>query len=112
MLEYASIRFTFDCSIPTTVPRIIVATAITQSAGTHIALSEPKAAMKTRTKATKAAAATMLCTGGAWTAAHPSPAVIAAYEREPALAAWRIGFDAILRELIGVLLEGLLARQE
>ena len=35
MLEYASIRLTLVCTTPTTVPRIIVAAAITQRTGIH-----------------------------------------------------------------------------
>ena len=39
MLEYASIRFRFVCATPTTVPRIIVAAAITHTTGAQSALN-------------------------------------------------------------------------
>src|SRR5450756_1640205 len=58
MLEYASMRFTFDCATPTTVPSTIVEAATTQ----RMALQSPrrgsKADRKTRTNAANAAALT------------------------------------------------------
>jgi hypothetical protein len=54
--------------------------------------------------------ATFLCAGAVWTAAQPSAAMLAAYEQEPDLAAMRLDFTPVLRELTGLLLEGLLAR--
>ena len=58
MLEYASIRFRFVCATPTTVPRIIVAAAITQTTGAQSALNGSNAERNTRAKAANAAAFT------------------------------------------------------
>src|SRR2546430_12500676 len=58
MLEYASIRFTFDCATPTTVPTIIVAAASTQSGSLHVPRSGSNAERNTRTNAANAAAFT------------------------------------------------------
>src|SRR6202521_208427 len=58
MLEYASIRLTFDCATPTTVPTIIVDTATIQMTTLHSARSGSKAARNTRTNAANAAAFT------------------------------------------------------
>src|SRR6185295_250657 len=58
MLEYESIRFTFDCATPTTVPTIIVAAAITQITSLQVPRSGSNAERKTRTKAANAAALT------------------------------------------------------
>ena len=56
MLEYASMRLRLDCATPTTVPRIIVAAAITQSTGAQSECSGSKAVRNTRANAAKAAA--------------------------------------------------------
>src|SRR5438046_6230332 len=56
MLEYASIRFTFVCTTPTTVPTIIVAAAIPERTGIHWAWSGSKGEWNTRTNAANAAA--------------------------------------------------------
>ena len=58
MLEYASMRLMLVCTTPTTVPRIIVAPAMTPSAGIHWSCSGSSGERKTRTKAAKAAALT------------------------------------------------------
>src|SRR5262245_13847979 len=58
MLEYDSIRFTFDCDTPTTVPTIIVAAAITQITLPQVPRSGSNADRNTRTKAANAAAFT------------------------------------------------------
>src|SRR5476649_1654896 len=58
MLEYASIRFRFVWATPTTVPRIIVAAAITHTTGAQSALSGANADRNTRTNAANAAALT------------------------------------------------------
>ena len=42
--------------------------------------------------------------------AQPSPAVLAAYEADPALAVMRTDFTATTREVLEVLIAGLLAR--
>ena len=58
MLEYASMRLTLVCTTPTTVPRIIVAAAITDSTGIHCACSGSSGDRNTRTNAANAAALT------------------------------------------------------
>src|SRR5437773_60733 len=58
MLEYASIRLTFDCATPTTVPTIMVAIAITSKATAHCPRSGSKADRNTRANAANAAAFT------------------------------------------------------
>jgi AcrR family transcriptional regulator len=60
--------------------------------------------------AMRAAGATFLCAGAVWAATQPSAAMLAAYEQEPDLAAMRLDFAAAVRELVGLLLAGLLAR--
>jgi AcrR family transcriptional regulator len=56
------------------------------------------------------AAATVLVTGAIWSHAQPSAAMLAAYEADPALASMRLDFAATLREVLEVLIAGLLAR--
>jgi AcrR family transcriptional regulator len=56
------------------------------------------------------AAATVMVISGLWPLAQPSPAMLAAYEADPALAAMRVDFAATLREVLEVLISGLLAR--
>ncbi|MFC8828809.1 TetR family transcriptional regulator [Streptomyces sp. NPDC057137] len=56
------------------------------------------------------AAVCVMTTGAVWTHAQPSAAMLAVYEAEPALAAMRIDFAATLREVLEVMLSGLLAR--
>src|SRR5215470_609329 len=58
MLEYASIRLTFVCETPTTVPTIIVNAAIGQSTDPQLARSGSNADRNTRTNAANAAALT------------------------------------------------------
>src|SRR5579862_9032446 len=58
MLEYASMRLTFVCATPTTVPRIIVAAAMIQTMGAQSPLSGANADRNTRTNAANAAAFT------------------------------------------------------
>lgn len=60
--------------------------------------------------ATHFAAATALTAGALWTHARPSPAVLAVYAADPELAALRVEFPDALREMLTVLLAGLLAR--
>jgi AcrR family transcriptional regulator len=60
--------------------------------------------------AVRLAAATTMTAGALWPHAHPGAAVLAAYEADPALAAWRQDFTATLREVLEVLIAGLLAR--
>ncbi|HUY44306.1 MAG TPA: TetR family transcriptional regulator [Streptosporangiaceae bacterium] len=56
------------------------------------------------------AAGAVLVTGAVWTHAQPSAAMLAAYAADPALAAMRLDFTATLREVLEVLIAGLLAR--
>src|SRR5882672_2123133 len=58
MLEYASIRFRLVCATPTTVPRIIVAAAMTQMMGAQSALNGSNEERNTRANAANAAAFT------------------------------------------------------
>lgn len=60
--------------------------------------------------ATRFAAVCVMTTGAVWTHAQPSAAMLAVYESDPALAAMRIDFEATLREVLEVVLSGLLAR--
>jgi AcrR family transcriptional regulator len=52
-----------------------------------------------------------LSAGAVWAHTHPSAAMQAAYEADPELAALRLDFTPALRELLAVLLAGLLARR-
>jgi AcrR family transcriptional regulator len=56
------------------------------------------------------AAGAVLVAGALWAHAQPSAAVLAAYEADPALAVMRTDFTAALREVLEVLIAGLLAR--
>src|SRR5436190_14774924 len=58
MLEYASMRFTFDCATPTIVPTSIVSPAIADSTGAQCTCSGSRAERNTRTNAANAAALT------------------------------------------------------
>jgi AcrR family transcriptional regulator len=58
-----------------------------------------------------AAAATMV-TGAVWTYAQPAPGMLAAYEADPSLSVMRLDFTTTLREVLEVLISGLLARKE
>ncbi|MGW7315366.1 TetR family transcriptional regulator [Streptomyces sp. NPDC054854] len=55
-------------------------------------------------------AGALMVTGAVWTHAHPSAAMVAAYEEDPALAVLRLDFTDTLRQALEVLLSGLLAR--
>ncbi len=55
-------------------------------------------------------AALLLVTGASWSYSQPSAALVAAYEAEPELAVLRLEHEDVLRELVAVLLSGLLAR--
>ncbi|GHB33399.1 TetR family transcriptional regulator [Streptomyces umbrinus] len=55
-------------------------------------------------------AGALMVVTAAWPHAHPSPAVLAAYESDPELAVLRLDFTTALRESLEVLLSGLLAR--
>ncbi|MFI6080828.1 hypothetical protein ACIBBB_07605 [Streptomyces sp. NPDC051217] len=56
------------------------------------------------------AAYCVMTTGAIWTHTQPSAAMLAAYEGDPSLAAMRIEFKTSLREVLEVVLSGLLAR--
>jgi AcrR family transcriptional regulator len=56
------------------------------------------------------AAAAIMVAGAVWTYAQPSAAMLAAYQADPALATMRIDFTATLREVLELLISGLLAR--
>jgi AcrR family transcriptional regulator len=60
--------------------------------------------------AQRLAAATIMVASAVWTHARPSAAMLAAYEADPELAAMRLDFPATLREVLEVLIAGLLAR--
>src|ERR1035438_8510192 len=60
--------------------------------------------------AERLAAGTVLVAGALWVHAQPSVAVLAAYEADPALAVFRTDFTATLREVIEILVAGLVAR--
>lgn len=56
------------------------------------------------------AAVTTLTTAAAWPYSQPSPAMLAAYAADPAVAAMRVAFTDILRQVLAVTISGLLAR--
>jgi AcrR family transcriptional regulator len=56
------------------------------------------------------AGAAMMMTGALWPHAHPSAAMVAAYDADPALAAMRLDFTATMLEVLEVFIAGLLAR--
>jgi AcrR family transcriptional regulator len=56
------------------------------------------------------AVATILVTSAVWTHARPAAAMLAAYEADPSLASMRFDFTTTLREMLEVLITGLLAR--
>jgi AcrR family transcriptional regulator len=60
--------------------------------------------------AVRFAAGAVLVTGALWPHAQPSAAMLAAYQADPALAAMQQDFTATLREVLEVLIAGLLAR--
>ncbi|MFB6978577.1 TetR/AcrR family transcriptional regulator [Streptomyces scopuliridis] len=79
------------------------ATVLTRLIRTHVPELDEKDAMR-------CAAAALLSAGAIWTHAQPSAAMLAAYEADPTLAALRLDFTGTLRELLEVLLTGLLTR--
>ncbi|WP_345645636.1 TetR/AcrR family transcriptional regulator [Streptomyces tremellae] len=60
--------------------------------------------------ALRLAAGTLLIAGAVWTHTHPSAAVLAVYEADPALAVMRVDFRTGVTEFVSVLASGLLAR--
>ena len=67
-------------------------------------------AHKKRQAGERLAAGAVLVAGALWAHAQPSAAVLAAYEADPALAVMRTDFTPTLREVLEVLIAGLLAR--
>ncbi|MEW2516718.1 TetR/AcrR family transcriptional regulator [Actinacidiphila alni] len=57
------------------------------------------------------AGAALMVSGAVWTHAHPSAAMLAAYEADPSLAVMRLDFGATVREMLEVTASGLLARR-
>ena len=57
------------------------------------------------------AAASIMVAGAVWTYAQPAAAMLAAYEADPSLASMRLDFTTTLREMLEVLIAGLLARR-
>ncbi|NEA37332.1 TetR/AcrR family transcriptional regulator [Streptomyces sp. SID13031] len=55
-------------------------------------------------------AAAVMLTGVLWTHSHPSAAILAAYEADPAIANFRITFGPALREILQTVLTGVLPR--
>ncbi|WP_326731550.1 TetR/AcrR family transcriptional regulator [Streptomyces phaeochromogenes] len=53
----------------------------------------------------------LMVAGPVWTHARPSPAMLAAYEADPSVAALRIDFTATLEEMLNTLIAGTLARE-
>ena len=60
--------------------------------------------------AVRLAGAVIMMTGALWPHTQPSAAMLAAYAADPALAALRLDFTATIRELVAVMIAGLLAR--
>jgi AcrR family transcriptional regulator len=58
----------------------------------------------------KLAGATVMTAGALWPHAQPSAAMLAAYQADPELAALRLDFTGTLREVLAVMIAGLLAR--
>ena len=56
-------------------------------------------------------AGAVMMTGAIWTHAHPAAAILAAYEADPSLEFMRMDFVPALREMLELLLSGLLARR-
>jgi AcrR family transcriptional regulator len=60
--------------------------------------------------ANRLAAGTVMVAGAVWSHSQPSAAMLAAYERDPTLGRMRLDFTATLREVLEVLISGLLCR--
>ncbi|MFD4117358.1 TetR/AcrR family transcriptional regulator [Streptomyces niveus] len=78
--------------------------------GALAALIRTRVPELTEGDATRFAGLCVMTTGAIWTHAQPSAAMLAVYDSDPALAAMRIDFAATLREVLEVVLSGLLAR--
>jgi AcrR family transcriptional regulator len=62
------------------------------------------------TSAPQLTAAMIMAVGAVWTHARPSPAMLAAYEADPSLTAFKLDFVTALREILATLTAGTLAR--
>jgi AcrR family transcriptional regulator len=60
--------------------------------------------------AVKLAGAAVMMTGALWPHTHPSTALLAAYEADPALAAMRLDFTTTIGEVLQLMIAGLMAR--
>lgn len=61
-------------------------------------------------KATQLTAAMIMAIGAVWTHAQPSEAMLAAYQADPALAAFQLDFETSLKDMLATLTAGTLAR--
>ncbi|MEU9794672.1 hypothetical protein AB0E27_29405 [Streptomyces sparsogenes] len=55
-------------------------------------------------------AAVIMAAGAVWTHARPCPAMLAAYEADPSLTAFKLDFVAALQEMLATLTAGTIAR--
>ncbi len=55
-------------------------------------------------------AAMLMAIGAVWTHARPSAAMLAAYEADPSLAAFKLDFVTALREMLATLIAGTIVR--
>jgi AcrR family transcriptional regulator len=61
-------------------------------------------------EANRLAAGTVMVAGAVWSHSQPSTAMLAAYETDPTLGVMRLDFTATLRDVLEVLISGLLCR--
>ncbi|MEU4657381.1 TetR family transcriptional regulator [Streptomyces sp. NPDC023723] len=61
-------------------------------------------------EAPRLTAAMIMSIGAVWTHARPSPAMLAAYEADPSLTAFKLDFVTTLREMLATLTAGTIAR--
>ncbi|MFJ5280935.1 TetR family transcriptional regulator [Streptomyces parvulus] len=62
------------------------------------------------TRAPQLIAAMIMAVGAVWTHARPSPAMLAAYETDPSLTAFKLDFVPALQEMLATLTAGTIAR--
>ncbi|MFH8485144.1 hypothetical protein [Streptomyces longisporoflavus] len=60
--------------------------------------------------ATQLTAAMIMTVGAVWTHARPSPAMLAAYDADPSLTAFKLDFVTALQEMLATLTAGAIAR--
>ncbi|CAM5268460.1 hypothetical protein STENM327S_07802 [Streptomyces tendae] len=63
-----------------------------------------------RDSAPQLTAAMIMAVGAVWTHARPSPAMLAAYEADPSLTAFKLDFVTTLQEMLATLTAGTVAR--